>query len=137
MFLTIASVAASLVFAAPQQVPAASGATHAAPVASATLRADSIQGRILTADGLPVADATVSVVLSGTTDAIRTARTAADGSYTLAMPSAPGNYMLRIRCLGYSPVVLAVTRQGGSWNVPAEMTMTPIAVNLTPVPGAK
>ncbi len=106
----------------------------AAPVVAAptaqVVSYDQIKGRILTNTGEALTDALVSVVISGSTETVISARTRSDGSYKLSVPNIPGIYTLRIIRMGYSPVTMSLAREGNGWNAPEEIAMRPITVDL-------
>jgi len=69
--------------------------SHESPLAFTLEPAPIVTGKFVDADGKPIADASVSINLEG--DPTRTreyVRTAADGSYTLTVPSAPQRYRI-------------------------------------------
>jgi hypothetical protein len=104
--------------------PAAS--VEAAPTVQA-VSYDLVKGRVVTTGGEPLSDALVSVIISGGTETVITARTQSDGSYKLSVPNIPGVYTLRVLHMGYSPMSMTLTRGSKGWNVPEEVTMRPIA----------
>ena len=66
-----------------------------------------LQGRVITTEGKPLVNATVSLMVDGTSEVISTTRTDSVGSYKLNVPP-DGKYVLRVRSLGFTPVVVPV-----------------------------
>lgn len=114
-------------------IPAASGI--AAPTVAVDVTSGLISGRVITASGDVLSGAQVAVIITGSTETVISTRTQADGSYKLSVPNLPGVYTLRVLSVGYSPVSIALVRENNAWNVPADITMRPIAadpVGVTP-----
>ena len=70
----------------------------AVPAAAAAQTADTLTGHVTDAAGQPISAASVEIPELG-----RSAATAADGSFRLALP--PGHYTLVIRHTGFGPAV--------------------------------
>ncbi|MGE0551907.1 MAG: carboxypeptidase regulatory-like domain-containing protein [Gemmatimonadales bacterium] len=71
---------------------------------------DLIVGQITTAEGQPVAAALVEA-LSLETQVVRSARTNAQGRYTIVFPDGGGQYQMTVRAIGMRPVQRVIARQ--------------------------
>ncbi|MCZ9347815.1 MFS transporter [Streptomyces sp. TRM76130] len=112
--IATAAVAAGLLFAflLPRHRPAAHTQLRASSEEDANLTraeatAHGFRGRVLAADGTPVARAKVTLIDRHGRQA-GAALTAADGGYTLPVP-APGPYVLAARAAGHGPLAHAAT----------------------------
>lgn len=72
-----------------------------------------LQGRVVATDGTPLANATVSLIVDGTSEVISTTRTDSMGNYKLNVPPM-GKYMLRVRSLGFTPVTVPLAAENMS-----------------------
>jgi hypothetical protein len=66
-----------------------------------------VSGRVIGSDGLPVANAIVSLLVERNGEVVLKTRTDSTGMYKINVPT-KGSYVLRVICLGYKPVVLSV-----------------------------
>lgn len=105
----------------------APAATFAAPMTQQAkkLRANLIQGRVVDANGRSVADALVTIE-DENSETVAETRTDARGFYEISVP-ASGNassaYSLRIRRIGFTPVVMSLVQSNGYWSTAASVTM--------------
>ncbi|WP_077796014.1 MFS transporter [Streptomyces sp. JHA26] len=126
--IATAAVAAGLVLAffLPRRRPAATTQLRASSEEDANLaRAEEVlrgfRGRVLAADGAPVARAKVTLIDRHGRQAGATL-TAGDGSYTLAVP-AGGPYVLAARAAGHGPLAHAATHGGDERPVDLDLSL--------------
>ncbi|MEU0852175.1 MFS transporter [Streptomyces flaveolus] len=122
------AVAAGLVLAffLPRRRPAATTQLRASSEEDANLaRAEEVlrgfRGRVLAADGAPVARAKVTLIDRHGRQAGATL-SAGDGSYTLAVP-AEGPYVLAARATGHGPLAHAATHGGDERPVDVDLSL--------------
>ncbi|MEU6104841.1 MFS transporter [Streptomyces flaveolus] len=122
------AVAAGLVLAffLPRRQPAATTQLRASSEEDANLaRAEEVlrgfRGRVLAADGAPVARAKVTLIDRHGRQAGATL-SAGDGSYTLAVP-AEGPYVLAARATGHGPLAHAATHWGDERPVDLDLSL--------------
>jgi hypothetical protein len=122
------AVAAGLVLAffLPRRRPAATTQLRASSEEDANLaRAEEVlrgfRGRVLAADGAPVARAKVTLIDRHGRQAGATL-SAGDGSYTLAVP-AEGPYVLAARAAGHGPLAHAATHGGDERPVDLDLSL--------------
>ncbi len=85
--------------------------TALAPLAAADAQTDLVRGRVIGPDSAPVERATVTVTsLRGNVS--RSARTDADGRYTIAFPGDDGDYFVSVAALGFAARRFEVKRLG-------------------------
>ncbi|WP_225639052.1 MFS transporter [Streptomyces solaniscabiei] len=128
------AVAAGLVLAffLPRRRPAATTQLRASSEEDANLaRAEEVlrgfRGRVLAADGAPVARAKVTLIDRHGRQAGATL-SAGDGSYTLAVP-AEGPYVLAARATGHGPLAHAATHGGDERPVDVDLSLPGDAVS--------
>ncbi|GGQ45882.1 MFS transporter [Streptomyces flaveolus] len=126
--IATAAVAAGLVLAffLPRRRPAATTQLRASSEEDANLaRAEEVlrgfRGRVLAADGAPVARAKVTLIDRHGRQAGATL-SAGDGSYTLAVP-AEGPYVLAARATGHGPLAHAATHGGDERPVDVDLSL--------------
>jgi hypothetical protein len=91
-----------------------------------------VRGQVSTPDSLPLAgaDVTVTGLLSST---VRNTRTNDDGVFTVLFPDGEGEYVVRVRSLGFAPLTRRVLRTGESNVLVANVRMAPAAAVLDTV----
>jgi hypothetical protein len=99
---------------------------HAVPTA-ASYETTKMTSSIVAPDGQPISEAMVAIYTDGDVTPLAKTRSDENGNFSITMPPAAGSYTIHILRVGFSPVVLPLTRQGNSWSVPAQITMRPIA----------
>lgn len=116
------AVAVGLVLALflPGRRPAAESRPRASSEADAAL-ASGFRGRVLGADGVPVARAQVTLIDRRGRQAGATL-SAADGSYALAVP-AEGAYVLAARASGHGPLASSATHAGVGGTVGLDLSL--------------
>ncbi|MGW0816145.1 MFS transporter [Streptomyces viridiviolaceus] len=126
--IATAAVAVGLVMAffLPRRRPAATTQLRASSEEDANLaRAEEVlrgfQGRVLAADGAPVARAKVTLIDRHGRQAGATL-SAEDGSYALAVPS-EGPYVLAARAPGHGPLAHAATHEGDDRPVDLDLSL--------------
>ncbi|MEU4659947.1 MFS transporter [Streptomyces sp. NPDC023723] len=126
--IATAAVAAGLVFAffLPRRRPAGHTQLRASSAEDANLaRAEEVlrgfRGRVLAADGAPVARAKVTLIDRHGRQA-GSALSGSDGSYTLAVP-AGGPYVLAARAAGHGPLAHSATHTGTGHPVDLDLAL--------------
>jgi hypothetical protein len=92
-------------------------------------QADVLTGRVVGADGRPMAGARVEAV-SAETEISRSVITDANGRYMILFPDGGGRYLLRVTFIGMADVVRAVVREAEEELLLANITMQSQAITL-------
>jgi len=85
-----------------------------------------------TTTSAPIENASITVT-SLATGLERTTATSADGRFVVVFPDGGGHYVVRVRRLGYNPVVLSLQRRAEADRITAEVRLTSAATVLSDV----
>jgi hypothetical protein len=101
--------------------------------AQAGAATDIIVGRVTdSTTSAPIENASITVT-SLASGLERTAATSADGRFVVVFPDGGGHYAVRVRRLGYNPVVLSLQRRAEADRITAEVRLTSAATVLSDV----
>lgn len=99
-------------------------------ILSTATAATVLKGRVVTNTGAALEGARVQLMRQGVANPVSSTQSAADGSYELTLPSAPGVYTLRVLSIGFAPETFVLTRANGQWAAPSEVVMSPIPAEM-------
>lgn len=89
-----------------------------------------LRGRVFEGNKLPIPGATITVT-GLNTQAVRTATTSANGSFTLLFSPPEGDYIINVRKIGYLPATFRSTRVGlSNVLIVGDVLLTSLAVKL-------
>lgn len=110
-------------------VLAAYAATSTAQAGAGT---DVLVGRVTAPDQTPIDQASV-IATSLSTGRVRTATTSADGRFMLVFADGGGRYAIRVRRLGFAPVMMSLERRAEADRITVNVSLAPVAAALQTV----